>query len=279
MTCLCLLRHHRENKVAFLVYKIERYGATVYVGVTTGSLAKRWREHRCAAKAGNECALYRAIRKYGDGAFGIVLVYEATSQAEMFAVEKGLIAQYGTHVRGGGYNLTLGGEGGAHQNHPKGADNHHSVMCEEIIAFIRDPQISGRCNRELRDDVENRFGIQVTRDGIRDARRGDSWVHLNAKYPPIKCGQGGRTSDIRSKSAIRNLELPHVKSAMIAKNASRLKVIKLAAKLTEKQVRSIYLDDRPNRVIEREYGMSHGIARQIKLRKTWASVTEGLHHG
>ena len=265
--------------MAFLVYKISHGDSTVYIGVTTGSLEKRWREHRCASQTGNENVLYRAIRKYGVEVFSITLVYEATSKSEMFAVEKGLIAQYGTFAGAGGYNLTLGGEGGRHQNHPKGAANHNSVMREEVIAFIRDPKISGTCNRELRDEVTQRFGIQITRDSLRDARRGDSWTYLNEKYPPIKCGQGQRTSERRSQAAARTLALPHVKAALVAENSRRLKIFRVAAKLTEQQAREIYLDRRPNRVIERDYGKSHGIARQIKSRKIWASVTEGLHHG
>ena len=263
--------------MTFLVYKIARGDRAVYFGITTGSLAKRWREHKCAAKTGNENVLYRAMRKYGNDAFSITLVYEATSQVEMFAVEKGLIAQYGTFVGAGGYNLTSGGEGCfGNKNLPKGEDNHNAVMREEVIAFIRDPGKSGQCNRELRDEVECRFGVLVTRDSLRDARRGDSWKYLNAIYPPIKCRQGARTSELKRKTSSEIINRPNVRRASAAATVIRMRTSRIAAKLTEEQVRSIYLDRRPNRVIERDYGMSHGIARQIKSRKTWASITGDL---
>lgn len=264
----------------FLVYKISHGDRPVYIGITTCSLAKRWREHRCAAKTGNEGVLYRAMRKYGEDAFSITLVYEATSKAEMFAVEKGLIAQYGTFAGSGGYNLTSGGDGCFdNKNIPKGEDNHNAVMREEIIAFIRNPSLSGVCNRELRDIVEQRFNVMVTRDSLRDARRGDSWKYLDDKYPPIKCGQGARMSELRRKTSSEIISRPSVRRAMAAANSIRMRGQRIAAKLTEQQVRDIYLDPRPNRVIEREYGMSHRTARRIKTRRNWASVTEGLHHG
>src|SRR3990167_680413 len=195
--------------MTFLVYKIAHGDRPVYFGVTTCSLAKRWREHKCAAKTGSENVLYRAMRKYGNDDFSITLVYEAVSQREMLPVEKGLIAQYGTYIGASGYNMTTGGEGQFNNlNLPKGEDNHNSVMREEVIAFIRDPGKSGQCNRELRDEVERRFGIPVTRDSMRDARRGDSWRYLNRNYPPIKCRQGGRTSEKKAAAARATMLLP-----------------------------------------------------------------------
>lgn len=263
--------------MTFLVYKISHGDRPVYFGVTTCSLAKRWREHKCAAKTGSENVLYRAMRKYGNDAFSITLVYEAVSQSEMLSVEKGLIAQYGTYIGASGYNMTTGGEGQFNNlNLPKGEDNHNSVMREEVIAFIRDPGKSGQCNRELRDEVERRFGIPVTRDSMRDARRGDSWKYLDGKYPPIKCRQGGRPSELRRKTSSEIIRRPSVRRASAAASSIRMRSQRIAAKLTEEQVCAIYLDRRPNRVIERDYGMSHGIARQIKSRKTWASITGDL---
>ena len=51
------------------------------------------------------------MRKYGKAAFSVATVYEAVDLKELLAVEKGLIAQYGTYATAGGYNQTLGGEG------------------------------------------------------------------------------------------------------------------------------------------------------------------------
>ena len=217
------------------------------------------------------------MRKYGNDAFSITLVYEATSRVEMFAVEKGLIAQYGTFVGSGGYNLTSGGDGCCdNPNLPKGADNHNAVMREEIIEFIRNPVLSGVCNRELRDIVEKRFDVLVSRDSLRDARRGDSWKYLNDKYQPIKCRQGARVSELKRKTSSETISRPSVRRAMATANSIRMRGRRITAKLTEDQARSIFLDPRPNRVIERTYEMSHGVAKSIKSRRTWASVTGDL---
>lgn len=48
------------------------------------------------------------------------------------------------------------------------------------------------------------------------------------------------------------------------------------AKLTEAQVRAIYLDPRKPTAIAREYGVTRHIPYLIKKRKIWRHVTEGL---
>lgn len=95
----------------FLVYMLtNRLNGKRYIGVTTHTLKKRLWEHYREADKGNKFPLYRAMRKYGTDNFDITLLYEAVDHREMMAVERGLIAAYGTY-RFGGYNATLGGQG------------------------------------------------------------------------------------------------------------------------------------------------------------------------
>lgn len=96
---------------AFLVYMLtNRVNGKRYIGVTTTSLKRRVQFHVLDAKNKSEKVLARAIRCYGIESFDAVVLYEAASKEEMFAVERGLIAAHGTYVPNG-YNRSLGGEG------------------------------------------------------------------------------------------------------------------------------------------------------------------------
>ena len=130
----------------------------------------------------------------------------------------------------------------------------------------------------MRGLVLCRFNISASHDTIRDARRGDTWVHLNDKHPPIRIGRGKRTSAKKSEASAKILNMPSVREAMRMANSKRMVGSKIAAKLTTEQVRSIYLDPRPNRAIEREYGMSHGVVKDIKSGRTWKKETEDLRN-
>ncbi len=95
------------------VYKItNNVTGKAYIGITTKSVVSRWKAHQSNAFVKNvNYYLYHVMRKYGLEAFSIETLYEASSVKELLAVEKGLIAQYGTYSLANGYNQTLGGEG------------------------------------------------------------------------------------------------------------------------------------------------------------------------
>lgn len=95
------------------VYKITNgVNGKAYIGITTKSVRSRWKAHLSNAFVKNvNYYLYIAMRKYGKEAFSVETVYEASTLKELLAVEKGLIAHYGTYATAGGYNQTLGGEG------------------------------------------------------------------------------------------------------------------------------------------------------------------------
>lgn len=97
----------------FLVYIItcERNGKH-YIGCTTKRLHERWAGHVAdALRCRKLSALHDAIRVYGSESFTCDVIYEAASKAEMFVVERGLIAMHGT-LAPRGYNLAQGGLGG-----------------------------------------------------------------------------------------------------------------------------------------------------------------------
>jgi len=92
------------------IYLISCHGKPVYVGFTSTSLEQRWKSH-CKTAKQYSYILSKAIRKYGEEAFDIILIAEHTD--EDFALnilEPMYIAAYGTHMTQGGYNMTWGGD-------------------------------------------------------------------------------------------------------------------------------------------------------------------------
>jgi len=85
---------------------------TGYIGRTVSPLQRRWTEHVSDANRRAKAPIQFAIRKYGPAAFTIELVAEASSHAELQALEIAWIKRLGTHVSRGGYNVSLGGGGG-----------------------------------------------------------------------------------------------------------------------------------------------------------------------
>jgi len=70
-----------------IVYLITDLMGRQYVGKTQDILPKCWREHVCAAKAGSELHLHRAIRDHGVDSFVLSVLRTCSSVKELDAVE------------------------------------------------------------------------------------------------------------------------------------------------------------------------------------------------
>lgn len=261
-----------------IVYKITHLASgRGYIGITTGSIEKRWREHRFGMRAGLQNLLYRAMRKYGEEAFRIALL-EHSSDVDMLRLrEIELIQEHGTYfATGGGFNATYGGDGAHGHDAPKGEASFRAILTDELVAFIRDPANANVSNGDLVAVAAERFGIVVARDTLRDARRGDHWKHLNDRCPPIKGQQGGRQSEKSKAASALRLRLPHVMAAAARASSIRMKDQKFARRLTDEQVKEIFLDPRSNRETATAYGLDHGTVGFIRRRMTWPELTDGL---
>lgn len=91
------------------LYKIEFPNKKSYIGITSTSMKRRFSLHRSHAKTGRDCALHRAIRKYGE-VFSVKTLVEADDWEYLCDLEKRAILAYGTKYPRG-YNVTDGGEG------------------------------------------------------------------------------------------------------------------------------------------------------------------------
>jgi len=105
-----------------------------YIGITTKSVAARWRDHVAQARHGLETAFARAIRKYGKEAFVVTILGQADSWEALCAMERVAIAQYQTFGPLG-YNMTSGGEGQlaeANGLYGKGMSAEHKAKLLEV---------------------------------------------------------------------------------------------------------------------------------------------------
>lgn len=262
------------------VYKItNKVNGMLYIGITICSLAKRWREHKCAAKAGLDTPLYNAMRKYGLDAFEMVLMHEGKTRSEIEAVEKQLIAEYGTYVRvGKGYNLTLGGEGQGKIVRKVGEDSYQAVLTEELVAFIRSPELWDKSNREMVDMIEEAFGREINIDTLKSARHGKGWKHLNDKYPPIVVTKGSRKSPIsEEQKAVQIANLDKYRSQAAEKSASLRRGKRGPnAKLSEETVRDIFFSPLSLNKTAKAYNVSKKMVLLVKQRKAHVYLTKGL---
>lgn len=81
-----------------------------YIGISFKP-KERWAEHRRQARIGSSGPLYRALRKYGDGAVFKILVVGA--DAYIRDLEVALIAAWKTDRHAAGYNISKGGDLGS----------------------------------------------------------------------------------------------------------------------------------------------------------------------
>lgn len=108
--------HHRlvvflsVCSTSMFVYTITNtVNGRVYVGKSVMP-ATRWTQHKVDSRKGS-APLYRAMRKYGLGAFEFVVVESCSSESESYDAESRWIAKLNSTTDGWGYNQTAGGKG------------------------------------------------------------------------------------------------------------------------------------------------------------------------
>ena len=95
----------------YTVYKItNKVNQKIYIGYTKFTAEERWKDHVGNRNAKNY-HLSCAIRKYGADSFAVETLWQSRSSKAAKDTEKLLIAEYKSHLRDVGYNLTMGGEG------------------------------------------------------------------------------------------------------------------------------------------------------------------------
>lgn len=94
--------------MAWTVYIHKFPNGKVYIGITSKSAEKRWRDGKGYK---TQKLMWKAIKKYGWNNIEHLVLYENLEETEAKSKEKELIKQYNSNDRKYGYNLTIGGDG------------------------------------------------------------------------------------------------------------------------------------------------------------------------
>lgn len=215
------------------IYKITNIkNGKAYIGLTTKSVCSRWKAHISNAFVKNvQYYLYKAMRKNGLDSFKIETLYEAIDLRELVAVEKGLIAQYGTLYSSNGYNQSSGGESRsgiklspeivdqmrlrtmaqlATNGHPMQGKKHSDKSRAQM-------SVSAKCKPPMLDETRRKFSIAATgriipREAVERARQ----KRLGAKRTPEQCARiaAGRVGKGLGNQAQRKYSVQLIKDAI-----------------------------------------------------------------
>lgn len=166
-----------------LIYKITNIiNGKIYIGQTTQTMSKRWKNHLrdCGKERNNK--FYNAIKKYGQENFNVELVEEnIMSRDELNKKEKYWISYYDCHKNG--YNSTIGGETSPMKD-PIIAKKMSIIMkgrkfTDEHKRHIREAQVgktgtphTEEHKKHMSELMTNRIVSQETRDKLREINTG-----------------------------------------------------------------------------------------------------------
>lgn len=161
----------------YIVYNTVSDG--VCVGKTTVLPERRWKQYISAFRRGNQgnTHLQRAWDKYGENAFGLVVIEECYSEKELNKAERFYIDYLrciGAHI----YNQREGGDGGAHSEETKQrirAARLGIPRSPEAIAKMKAAKrapLSEEQKRKISEGNKGRVVSEVTRQKIRDTKIG-----------------------------------------------------------------------------------------------------------
>lgn len=252
----------------------------VYIGMTIRTLKRRWSEHCCAARLGAKTPLYNAMRAFGLDSFAIEQIDTAENVAALRKKELYYIEKYESHARQNGFNLTDHGANFGRLNEITGEAHYRAKLNDDAVVFIRDPKHAALSNKALLELVKVAHGIVISNDCLRDARRGDSWTHLNEMATPYKRQQGSgkapitaerRASATATLNAFRTQAHQKLREKVTGKRASH-------AKIPEAAVEAIYFSSKSLSKTAQEYGVSKKMVLLIKQAKAHRYLTERLQN-
>lgn len=128
------------------IYVIENLvNGKVYVGFTSKSPNRRWKDHKKPTTiSGSNQYIHRAMRKYGVQNFRFTVIYQSIDREHTLSImEPYFIEVYKSRDTKHGYNMTDGGDGVFGRTHSeetrrkignKSADRTHSEQTKEAIS-------------------------------------------------------------------------------------------------------------------------------------------------
>lgn len=164
--------------------------------MTCQTVEKRWRAHVTSALRGGDFTFQRAVKKYGQEWFAVETLYECETAKEAALCERGAIAAHNTYITsGGGFNLTIGGDGCAMD------PAHQRKMIDAYNAMGRPRSPAGRAAiaercREMgrkpkTEEVKRKISARLTGTKLSPKRAREAAEHL-AKFRGLPKSDGAR---------------------------------------------------------------------------------------
>lgn len=170
-----------------------------YVGQTTYTIKKRWKDHKSAAKSGKQGKLYDAIREYCPDNFTVTELHKCSTNLEdMNHWEIHYIAERNTFENG--YNSTIGGQGC------------QGWVCSEEIKLKKSIANKGKLPalREKYDHNGNQLPMYITnsirKNGTTGYRVKDHPALESAVYKSIDFTSNEYTPDEKLQMAMKVLQ-------------------------------------------------------------------------
>lgn len=144
-----------------------------YVGKTSRTSERRWKDHVSKAKAGSKTHLHQAIRKYGAENFQIQVLCKVRHPEHTNTMERHFIALLNT-MGEFGYNLTPGGDGVAPGT--KLTEEHRAKLSaahkgKPNIGHFKKGQIPHTKGKSLSADTRKKISVGVSRSLVGNTHR------------------------------------------------------------------------------------------------------------
>lgn len=142
------------------IYKItNKINSKIYIGQTSGTIEKRFKEHIKQSKYNDTFHLYRAMRKYGIENFEIEEIEECEDSL-LSQKEKYYIKYFDSYKNG--YNMTIGGDGVVKYDYREIADKYLELKCEKYVTdfFNCSPSVVQKACQKY--NIEIKKGLSET---------------------------------------------------------------------------------------------------------------------
>ena len=174
-----------------------------YVGQTTRTLARRWRDH--TAKTNPHCrALWNAIQKYGVGAFTVAAVDSGTDKMNLDAKEVEWVSRLGT-LAPGGYNLTTGG-GSSGNPSPETIE----LRRQALLGRVPTQETKDR----IRDALVGRPLTQEHREALKVPKRNRSLEGIEARKIAVRQAYANMTVEDRQRFGQHRVGTRHTEETL-----------------------------------------------------------------
>ena len=141
----------------------------IYIGKTKTTIEERAGVNGC--RYGDNTLVGRAIRKYGWINVKKKILISGLSKDDANIKERDLIAKYDSTNKKIGYNLTLGGDGGAVVGHTVSEETKHKIGEKNRITRLG-KKLSEETRKKISESNKGRVVSDVTREKIRLANTG-----------------------------------------------------------------------------------------------------------